>query len=346
MKRSQWKWLLVSISFSTLVMAGVLYFTVDETTIEYLSRVNPFYLVLAALLHIVSLGFWALRIQKMSGSLGYRVNFRHCLNLVLANMLVAAVTPSQAGGEPVRVHELYRAGVPVGDATAVVIMERILDGIVLGGLGAFAMLFLGSYWSSLTSGFSGVSIMMYAAWISVTLFVLVFIYSVKNPDYLKRALKWMSRWVDRRWHLKRLESLLETIDREVDNFNKGLVKFVNHGKSGLVWGMFFTLLFWFSEFIIASLILMGLGQPPFLIESFVVQLVIAIIMMIPLTPGGSGVAELTATSLYSLFVPSSIVGVFVLLWRLILYYLNILLGLLSGLVIVRREFLARAKKQR
>jgi len=346
MKRSQWKWLLVSISFSTLVMAGVLYFTVDETTIEYLSRVNPFYLVLAALLHVVSLGFWALRIQKMSGSLGYRVNFKHCFNLVLANMLVAAVTPSQAGGEPVRVHELYRAGVPVGDATAVVIMERILDGIVLGALGAFAMLFLGSYWSSLTSGFSGVSILMYAAWISVTLFVLVFIYSVKNPDYLKRALKWMSRWVDRRWHLKRLESLLETIDREVDNFNKGLVKFVNHGKSGLVWGMFFTLLFWFSEFIIASLILMGLGQPAFLIESFVVQLVIAIIMMIPLTPGGSGVAELGATSLYSLFVPSSIVGVFVLLWRLILYYLNILLGLLSGLVIVRREFLARAKKQR
>ncbi|KDE55407.1 flippase-like domain-containing protein [Methanoculleus sp. MH98A] len=346
MKRSQWKWLLVSFSFSALVMAGVLYFTVDESTIEYLSRINPLYLVLAVLFHILSLGFWALRIQKMSASLGYRVHLQHCLNLVLANMLVAAVTPSQAGGEPVRVHELYRAGVPVGDATAVVIMERILDGIVLGALGAFAMLFLGSYWSSLASGFSGLSAMMYAAWIFVTFFVLVFVYSVKNPDYLKRALKGISRWVDRRWHLKRLENLLETIDREVDNFNRGLVKFVNHGKSGLVWGMLFTLLFWISEFVIASLLLIGLGQPAYLIESFVVQLVIAIIMMIPLTPGGSGVAEIGATSLYSLFVPSAIVGVFVLLWRLIFYYLNILLGLLSSLVIVRREFLARAKKQR
>jgi hypothetical protein len=187
---------------------------------------------------------------------------------------------------------------------------------------------------------------MYAAWISVTLFVLVFIYSVKNPDHLKRALKWISRWIDRRWHLKRLENLLDAIDREVDNFNTGLVKFVNHGKSGLVWGFLFTALFWLSEFAIASLLLVGLGQPPYFIESFVVQLIIAIIMMIPLTPGGSGVAELGATSLYSLFVPSSIVGVFVLLWRLILYYLNILLGLLSSLVIVRREFLARARKQR
>lgn len=346
MKKSQWKWLIVSLSFSALVMAGVLYFTVDESTIEYLSRINPYYLVLAVLLHLLSLGFWALRIQKMSASLGYRVHLTHCVNLVLANLLVAAITPSQAGGEPVRVHELYRAGVPVGDATAVVIMERILDGIILGVLGAFAMLFLGSYWSSLASGFSGLSALMYAAWIFVILFVLVFVYSVRHPDHLKRALKGISRWIDRRWRLKRLESLLETIDREVDNFNRGLVRFVNHGRSGLVWGILFTLLFWLSEFVVASMLLVGLGQPPYFIESFVVQLVIAIIMMIPLTPGGSGVAEIGATSLYSLFVPSAIVGVFVLLWRLIFYYLNILLGLLSSLIIVRREFLARARKQR
>ncbi len=346
MKKSQWKWLLVSIGFSTLVLGGVLYFTVDETTVEYLRRVNPLYLALAVLLHILSLVFWAMRIKLMSASLGYRVGFLHSFNLVLANMLVAAVTPSQAGGEPVRIHELYRAGVPVGDATAVVVMERILDGIVLGALGAFSMLFLGRYWSSLTSGFSGASFLMYAAWVFVIISVLAFVYSVKNPDHLKRALKGISRWIDRRRRVKRLESLLETIDREVDNFNCGLVKFVNHGKIGLVWGTIFTFLFWFSEFAIASMLLMGLGQPAFLIESFVVQLILAVIMMIPLTPGGSGVAELGATSLYGLFVPSAIVGVFVLLWRLILYYLNVLLGLMSSLVIVRREFLARAGKQR
>ncbi|HOB17350.1 MAG TPA: flippase-like domain-containing protein [Candidatus Methanoculleus thermohydrogenotrophicum] len=346
MEKSQWKWLLVSIGFSALVMAGVLYFTVDEMTIEYLSRVNLFYLILAVLLHILSLGFWALRIQKMSASLGYQVGFKYCLNLVLANMLVAAVTPSQAGGEPVRIHELYRAGVTIGDATAIVIMERVIDGIVLGAAGAFAMLFLGRYWSGLASGFSGVSLIMCAVWVLIIIFVLIFVYSVKNPDHLKRALKRISRWIDRHWHLRRLEQLLGTIDREVDNFNQALVQFVNHGKSGLLWGFLFTALFWFSEFIIASMLLLGLGQQPYFIESFVVQLVIAVIMMIPLTPGGSGVAELSATSFYSLFIPSSIVGIFVLLWRLILYYLNIFLGLLPGLSIVRREFRIRARRQR
>ncbi|MDI6867644.1 flippase-like domain-containing protein [Methanoculleus sp.] len=346
MNRSQLKWLLVSIGFSVLVLAIVLYFTVDETTVDYLRRVNQLYIIAAALLHILSLVFWSLRIQKMSGSLGFRVRFSHCMNLVLANMLVAAVTPSQAGGEPVRIHELYRAGVPVGDATAVVIMERVLDGIILGALGVFSVLFLGNYWRGLTTGVSGMGVLLGVAWVAITLFVLFFVYSVKNPDYLKRALKWGSRWIDRRWHLKRLEHLLEAIDREVDNFSNALARFVGHGKVGLFWGVVFSVLFWLSEFVIASLLLMGLGQPPHLIESFVVQIVVAIIMMLPLTPGSSGIAELSATSFYSLFVPSSIVGVFVLLWRLILYYLNIVLGLLPGLVIVRREVMARARRHR
>ncbi|RXE55158.1 lysylphosphatidylglycerol synthetase [Methanoculleus taiwanensis] len=343
MKKSQWKWLLVSVSFSTLVLIAVLYFTIDETTIEYLQQINPYYLVLALLLHVVALGFWALRIQKMTGSLGYRVRFRHCLNLVFANMLVASITPSQAGGEPVRIHELYRADVKLGDATAVVIMERVLDGIVLGAAGAFAMLFLGSYWSSLAAG---VSIIMYAAWVFITLFVLVFVFSVKNPDHLKRFLRRISAWIGKKWKMKRIESILATVDREVDNFHESLVRFVNHGKVGLLWGFFFTCLFWFSEFFIASLLLIGLGQPPFFIESFVVQLIIAIIMMLPLTPGGSGIAELSATSLYGLFVNSSIVGVFVLLWRLILYYFNIAIGLLASLSIVRREIVVRTEKTR
>jgi uncharacterized membrane protein YbhN (UPF0104 family) len=82
---------------------------------------------------------------------------------------------------------------------------------------------------------------------------------------------------------------------------------------------------------------MGLGQPPFVLESFLFQLVIAVIMMVPLTPGSSGIAEISATSLYALIIPSSILGIFVLLWRIVLFYLNILLGLIGGVHLFRRE---------
>ena len=68
-------------------------------------------------------------------------------------------------------------------------------------------------------------------------------------------------------------------------------------------------------------------------------------MMSPLTPGSSGIAELSATSLYSVFVSSSIVGIFVVLWRLILYYMNIFLGIFGSIIIVKREILRQKISQ-
>jgi uncharacterized membrane protein YbhN (UPF0104 family) len=41
--------------------------------------------------------------------------------------------------------------------------------------------------------------------------------------------------------------------------------------------------------------------------------------------------------MYALFIPASVVGIFVVLWRIVLYYFNIALGILSSIIIVRRE---------
>ena len=334
MDRNQKRWLWISLGFSAVVLVAVLYFTVDATTVSYLRRLNPFWLILALCTHVIGLCFWALRIKFMSRSLGYRVGFFYSLNLVFANMLLAAITPSQAGGEPVRIHELYKAGLKVGDATAIVLTERILDGIVLGIGGAFFMFVLGSEWRRIGSVFS---YLMYISWIIITIMVIIFIYSVKNPGLLKRIIHYSSRWFTRKWESRKIERFAQSVDREVDNFHNTLADFLSHGKAGLVFGLIFTTLFWFCEFVIVSILLVGLSQPPIFIESLIVQLVIAVIMMIPLTPGASGIAEISFTSLYGLFVNSSILGILVVLWRSILFYFNILLGLISGLLIVQRE---------
>ena len=334
MDRSQKKWLWISLGFSAIVLVGVLYFTVDASTFEYLRQMNVYFFVLALVTHLLALLFWSMRIKFMSASLGYRVGILHSFNLVCANLLVASITPSQAGGEPVRVHELYRAGVKVGDATAIVITERILDGIVLSLGGAFFMLVLGKEWHNIGSIFSYI---LYTSWILITALVILFIYSFKNPSSLKRLIHFTSGWFTRKWESRRVAKLANTIDKEVDNFHNTLHTFIRQGKGGLIWGLLFTSLFWFCEFIIVSFILMGLGQPPIFIESLIFQLVIAVIMMIPLTPGGSGIAEILFTSLYGFSVNSSVLGILVILWRSILYYFNILIGLFASLIIVHRE---------
>ncbi|HSQ93814.1 MAG TPA: flippase-like domain-containing protein [Methanoregula sp.] len=334
MDESQRKWLFVSVGFSLLVLVVILFFTINENTLTYLQEINPWFLLLAFLTHVLTMCFWAWRVQKMTGSLGYCIGFLYSLNLVFANLLAAAVTPAQAGGEPVRIHELYKANVPLGDATAIVIMERVLDGIILAALAAFAMIVLTDQWKSL----GAVSeVMVYVTWIFVAGCIFLFYLAVRRPETVKRVVNRCTLVMTKTWENKRVEKLLIRADKEIDNFQGATIRFVHTAKGGLIWGLFFTLLYWVSEIVTASLILVGLGQPPLILESFVIQLILAILMMMPLTPGSSGIAEVGATSMYALFIPASIVGIFVVIWRLVLYYFNIALGILSSLIIVRRE---------
>ena len=297
-------------------------------------RSIPGFSALAFLTHILTMCFWAMRVKKMSGSLGYPIKFFYSLNLVFANLLAAAVTPAQAGGEPVRCTQLYKANVPLGDATAVVIMERVLDGIALACLAAFAMFALSEQWHSL----GAISdVMIYITWIFVAGCLFLFYLAIRRPDVMKRVADRAARFFTRKWEPARVTVILERIDAEIANFHAAVLRFVRTAKSGLAWGMLFTLLYWVSEIVTASLILMGLGQPPLFFESFVIQLILAILMMLPLTPGSSGIAEAGATSMYALFLPYSILGIFVVIWRIVLYYFNIALGVVASLIIVRRE---------
>jgi uncharacterized protein (TIRG00374 family) len=334
MDTSQRKWLFISVGFSLLVLVVILFFTINENTLSYIQKVNPLFLLLAFLTHILTMCFWAWRVQKMTGSLGYRIGFFYSLNLVFANLLAAAVTPAQAGGEPVRIHELYKADVPLGDATAIVIMERVLDGVALAALAAFSMIVLTDQWKSLGTVSE---VMVYVTWIFVAGCIFLFYLAVRRPDTVKRVVNRCTLFLTRTWENKRVEELLARADKEIDNFQKATIRFVHTAKGGLFWGMLFTLLYWVSEIVTASLILVGLGQPPLILESFVIQLILAILMMMPLTPGSSGIAEVGATSMYALFIPASIVGIFVVIWRVVLYYFNIALGILSSIIIVRRE---------
>lgn len=334
MDKSQVKWLYISVGFSLLVLIIILALTINENTLTYLQQINPFFLLLAFLTHILTMCFWAWRVQKMTGSLGYRIGFFYSLNLVFANLLAAAITPAQAGGEPVRIHELYKADVPLGDATAIVIMERVLDGIALAALAAFSMIVLTDQWKSL----GAVSeVMVFVTWIFVAGCLFLFYLAIRRPDLVKRVVNRCTVLLTKTWESRKVEELVCRADKEIDNFQGATLRFVHTAKGGLVWGMFFTLLYWISEIITASLILVGLGQPPLILESFVIQLILAILMMMPLTPGSSGIAEVGATSMYALFIPASIVGIFVVIWRIVLYYFNIALGILSSIIIVRRE---------
>lgn len=327
-------WVYGSFAFSAIVLVIILFSTFNEETFQYLKNFNSYFLCLAIGLRFLSFGLWAQRIKVLCLALGHRVAFKTCYLAVIANLLVAAITPSSAGGEPIRIHELYKSGMKVGDATAVVITERFLDAIILVILAVAALLLMWDVIAALGDVF--VAVIFFSIGL-LLFFDLLLILAGKYPVQVKIRLMNLLNWIFRKFPSQSVGRFISRTDEEYDHFTSGLASFAGCGKGGVFQGFIFSLLFWITEFSIASIILMGLGLPPSLGNSMFAQIIIALVSMVPLTPGASGIAEISATSLYALFVPTAILGVFILLWRLIMFYLNVLLGLIGTILIVKRE---------
>lgn len=340
-KPSRKKWIWISLAFSVLVLLIIVLSTVDENTLDYLQKINIWFLLAAIALRFISFALWALRIKLMAHSLGYHVSFLHCFNMVIANLLVGAITPGQTGGEPVRIHELYKAGVQIGDATAIVVLERVFDAFILVCLGIFSLTILFDVIQSLSLVIVG--FMLFALGLMV-LAIGILLFTLYRPNAAKKGIMMTLFWFSKKIKRPLADKVVTRIDTEFDNFFKSAIAFSNISRNGLYTGMACSVWFWVSEFIVASVILLGLGIAPYISESFLFQIVIAVISMVPLTPGASGVAEISATSLYALVVPTSILGVFVLLWRLIMFYVNVFAGFIGSMVIVRRELHASSKR--
>jgi uncharacterized protein (TIRG00374 family) len=179
-----------------------------------------------------------------------------------------------------------------------------------------------------------------AVWISTGFFVMlltILAMLLSQPQIIRKIVFKIARSFTKRWDSKQVDKLAVQIDETINRLYLTFEMFANRAKIGLIIGFLLTILFWACEYAIASVLLIGLDYPPNYLLSLLFQLIIAMILMLPTTPGGAGVAEISYAAFYSLILPSAVVGVFVVLLRLVLYYSNLLMGFVASFLIVRRE---------
>lgn len=322
----------ISLSLSILIIAIVLYFTISPETIQKLAQVHIRYefFLIAILLNIASWFLWGWRLQVLSHALdpAFHISIWEGTKIVIANLFLANITPALAGGEPLRIYLLKKDGMTVGCATAAVLGERLIDALCILILVPFAFFVfkdrLGN--PALAAGLT-IGVILFV------LFVILFLYALKNPEKIKRLLVSISEWFSR---LRKKEKeptessqLISVISREVDSFHGSMHFFIGEGKKAFLYVSLLTIAFWAVGFMIPSMLLMGLGLPPFFLESYAAQLLLLIIIMMPTTPGSSGIAEISVSGLYSVIIGASygyLLGVFVLLFRLITYHMNLIAG--------------------
>ena len=319
------KWVTRSILISILSIAIILIFTLDTTTIKVVREIRPGYILAAFGIHILSFVIWGLRIRAMTSALGHKISLRRSYEIVVSGTFIAALTPSSIGGEPLRILLLTQDKMPIGRASAVILGERILDAVLMLLVVPFSLyLFRGMLLDSRLD-----VVIVLGEFLSVVSLALV-LYALLRPHYVKLAINNLVGWMIKRLSGRKiggkLYRLSESIDREIDEFHESIHLFSTEGRAGLFYGIIYTVIYWIVDFSSLPVVLMGLNQPPSVLTCFAAQALLLIVIVAPLTPGSSGVAEFAATYLFSVFMPANIIGIAVVAWRSLTFYTNILVG--------------------
>lgn len=320
--------MLVSIILSIFIIIVILFLTIDAKTLDQLSKVSIKYefFVLAIFLNILYWFLWGARMKVLANAMdkNVKISLWKSTKIIITNLFLACITPSMAGGEPVRIYLLNKNGMTFGCATATVLGERLIDAIFI-----LIMVPIALFIFKDVSDLGIVSVGLTIGVIVFVILVILFIYSIIRPIKTKTFLIYLSKKF-RRFFKKESESkTIQKINYEVDEFHKSMYCFSGHNKKPLILASILTVLFWSAGFLIPSFILLGLGLKPFFVESYAAQIILLIIIMLPLTPGSSGVAEISLYGLYGVLIGTSsntFIGVFIILYRFISFHMNLIAG--------------------
>lgn len=338
--------IIVSTTISIIFIVIILYFTIKPSDLVKLSEINIRYefFFAAVILNFVSWCFWGLRLKILSNAADQKlgISWWESTKIVMANLFLAGITPSMAGGEPVRIYLLNKDGMSFGCATASVLGERLLDAIFLLICVPFAFFI---FRDKIDIGYIsfGLTIGIFVFLIAIFLFV----YAIFRPEKIKSFLIWINKKLSGFSKKKEKKSkVIDRINREVDNFHYSMMVFLREKKAAFLSGGFLTFIMWLTTWLIPSMILFGLGLKHNIIYSIVAQVFLIIIIMMPTTPGSAGVTELGVAGLYSFIISDAITayghplvdllgfdqallvltGVFVILFRFITYHMNLIVG--------------------
>lgn len=319
--------IILSVSLSIIIIIAILLLTITDETLNQLSktRIKYEFFVLAVLLNILYWVLWGARIKTLAQGVNkeIRITLWDSTRIAIANLFLACITPSAAGGEPVRIYLLNKHGLSSGGATAVALGERLIDAVFILITLPFAILVIKKY-----INIEYISIGLSIGVVFFIVCIILFALSIKYPDKTKTILILINNKIKGllRRKKKNEDKMIQRINKEVDNYHNSMILILTASKASFIKACLITVLFWSTGFLIPSMILLGLGLKPFIIESFSAQIVLLLIVMLPTTPGGAGVTELGVAGLYSLLIGSSMIGVFVLLFRLITYHMNLIAG--------------------
>ncbi|HXV15019.1 MAG TPA: lysylphosphatidylglycerol synthase transmembrane domain-containing protein [Candidatus Krumholzibacteria bacterium] len=291
-------------------------------TIRSLTHLDPRWLAAAVGLVVFDWLVSALRIYIFANRIHPAITYGACMRSCLANVFLGGATPSQSGGAAAQIYVLWAEGMTVLDATVACFLGGFLGTVIvlLGCAVSFSIFAQPDFLGSNLRVISGASLGLFALILVIVLFSLVFPGAFKRAVHgLLRSLPWARRKLESRHAVERL---FDTVDR----YHELMRRFMVRGKTLFAFGLVLSAIIYFNKFVIAFVILRGLGGTVDLVHVLYMQVVLLLIFYFSPSPGASGFAEVTTIAVMGSVIPKGSEAAFVLLWRFFTLVLNMMIG--------------------
>lgn len=303
------------------------------------------FFTLCALIMVVvrDLGYMY-RIRILTGK---EISWRNAFDVIMLWEFASAISPSVVGGSGVALFIVNREGIKLGRSTAVVMVTALLDELfyiimvpivlLLTGVGNLFPVDLQKEIFGISLGTREIFIVGYAFILLLTSIITFAIFY--SPQQFRRLLiRIFSFRLLKRWR----KGAVETGD-DIIVTSRQL-----KGEKKEFWLKAFgaTLFSWTARFWVVNFLIMAVTGATFTFGEHLMiyarQLVMWVIMLISPTPGSTGVAEFAFQGfLAEYIVPIGLVASIIFIWRILTYYLYLIVGSIVLPGWIRRTYLKR-----
>ncbi len=303
---------------------GVLFLSVDSSTLGVLKKTDPVLLSLALLLVVVGWCLDAFKFICLARAAGEKLSFKQTLHIVWINYFGSAITPMQSGGGPFQIYLLYKDKVSVGKSVAITLVRTLQIIFLLALVIPFSLVseseFIGRH----------VVIKWFVCYVIVFMAVtsLVLVISVIRPQWIKR---WGNGFLVRmkRFGVLKPKLLLRAarwVNKEIDNYSANIRLFLSTGRYWFMLSIVVAVVHLWIYMSIMPCLIVAAGFSVKYMQCMLAESMLLFMLYFVPTLGGSGAAEGGAAAVFGLFVPWNLAGVMAVSWRLISEYTGIALG--------------------
>lgn len=236
------------------------------------------------------------------------------------------ITPSAVGGSSLGPVFLNSQGIDFGRSTTLMLTTLFMDELFFVVVCPVVVLFTSQHdiFNSGSEGFShGIKFTFWAVYAAITVWTFIlFMGIIWKPYWIQRVLDRLAGWHPlRKWSqsISGLGANMIATSKELQTKSFGFWLEVFCG----------TALSWTARYFVVNVLFLGFipGSDPYQWIILARQFVIWVVLMISPTPGGAGLSEWLFSSYYGdLVTTAGMALVMSIFWRLITYYLYLIIG--------------------